>query len=121
MQHSTKNIIVPALLAISITIGLSACSRQEAVTAVRAEINQSEVCEVRDWQRDETSKVCNQGQKVVFLPQSFGNEQLPILFAAVNCDLRYSVALTNGGVACIYNPLKPAEKKQEPTSGSSKP
>ena len=121
MQHSSNNTIVLTFLAISITIGLSACSRQEAVTAVRAEINQSDVCEVSDWQRDVTAKVCKQGQKVVFLPQSFGNEQLPILFAAVNCDLRYSVALTNGGVTCIYYPQKPVEKKQEPASDSSKP
>jgi hypothetical protein len=120
MQHSTKNTTVLTFLAISITIGLSACSRPE-VANVHADINQSEVCEVSDWQGDVTAKVCKQGQKVVFLPQSFGNEQLPILFAAVNCDLRYSVALTNGGVTCIYSPLKPAEKKQEPASGSSKP
>lgn len=120
MQHSTKNTIVLTFLTVSVTLGLSACSRP-AVTAVHADINQADICEVNAWQGDETAKVCKQGQKVVFLPQSFGNEQLPILFAAVNCDLRYSVALTNGGVTCIYNPLKPAEKKQEPASGSSKP
>lgn len=123
MQYLTKNTTVLALL--MATIGLSACSRQGAadkvITDVRADINQTEVCEVSGWQRDSTAEVCKQGQKVVFLPGSWGNEQLPILFAAVNCDLRYTVALTNGGVACIYSPVKPVEKKQEPTPNSAKP
>jgi hypothetical protein len=64
--------------------------------------DQANLCQVRDWQKDATEAACKAGQKTVFLPKSWGNEQLPILFAAVNCDLRYAVALTNGGVTCIY-------------------
>jgi hypothetical protein len=44
---------------------------------------------------------------VAFLPDRWGNEQLPVIFAAVNCDLRYSVALTEGAVTCIYAPITP--------------
>lgn len=54
---------------------------------------------------------CEPGQKIVFLPNQFGNEQLPVLFAARNCDLRYNVAMTRGGVTCIYAPGKAQEKK----------
>ena len=74
-------------------------------------VDQKNLCEVNDWQHDVTSAACHPGQKIVFLPSSFGNEQLPIIFAAVNCDLRYTVALTNGGVTCIFAPItpKPAE------------
>lgn len=110
MQHLTKNTIIFALLAMSVS--LTACSRQGAVDLL-ADINQAEVCKVNDWQRDVTAEVCKKGQKVVFLPRIFGNEQLPIIFAAENCDLRYSVALTKGGVACIYNQTKPTESRAD--------
>jgi hypothetical protein len=68
-------------------------------------VNQQNLCQVRDWQIDNVAKSCKSGQRVVFLPRSWGNEQLPILFVAGNCDHRYSIALTNGGVSCIYKPV----------------
>ena len=80
---------------------LSGCNQSQP------EINQHDICEVKGWQKDVTAAECKPGQKVVFLPDRWGNEQLPILFAAVNCDHRYSFALTNGGVSCIYTPLTP--------------
>ena len=77
-------------------------------------INQEHLCEVRRWQHDVVREYCEPGQKVVYLPESFGNEQLPILFAAVNCDLRYSVALTKGAVTCIYAPINVEPEKSAP-------
>jgi hypothetical protein len=88
---------------------LSACSKAESV--VSSNINQSQLCEVDNFQQDVVAKACTPGQKVAFLPTRFGNQQLPIIFAAVNCDLRYTVALTEGGVTCIYSPIKLTEKK----------
>jgi hypothetical protein len=81
--------------------------------------DQANLCEVREWALDAVATRCDAGQKVVFLPSRWGNEQLPIFFAAVNCDLRYSVAITNGAVTCIYGPItqltdKPAEAPQPP-------
>ncbi|AKJ00827.1 Hypothetical protein AA314_02453 [Archangium gephyra] len=32
------------------------------------------------------------------------------MFAALHCGLRYQAALTNGAVACILRPSKPADK-----------
>lgn len=82
--------------------------------------DQTRVCEVNKWQKDVTAATCTAGQKVVFLPDSWGNEQLPILFAAVNCDLRYAVALTNGGVTCIYvGPLAPERRGAAPAPAAS--
>lgn len=93
-------------------LALSACdSPMSSAARSGALIDQNNICEVKGWQRDLTAAACKPGQKVAFLPDSFGNEQLPVLFAAVNCDLRYSVALTNGGVTCIYFPLTPAPPK----------
>lgn len=78
----------------------------ETVQQAAAAIDQQRLCEVKNWQKDVTALACQPGQKLLFLPASFGNEQLPVLFAAVNCDHRFSIALTNGGVSCIYTPLK---------------
>ena len=66
---------------------------------------QTEICEVERWEHDFVQNKCAIGQKVVFLPRSFGNAQLPIYFVAANCDMRYSIALTEGGAACIYKPM----------------
>jgi hypothetical protein len=76
-------------------------------------IDQNNLCEVSVWRHDEVAQSCKRGQKVVFLPGSWGNEQLPVIFAAVNCDLRYSVAMTNGAVACIYDPITPQPAQSE--------
>lgn len=94
---------------IALSIGLvAACAPAgsgQSVDNGPTEINQVSLCEVNAWQNDVVKEACKPGQKVVFLPQSFGNEQIPVIFAAVNCDLRYSVALTNGGVTCIFSPV----------------
>jgi len=109
MKHALVRLMVCALVPVS----LQGCNRSGAAPQgkVRSAIataatqeppDQTHICQVNGWQKDVTETKCTAGQKVVFLPDSWGNEQLPILFAAVNCDLRYTVALTNGGVACIY-------------------
>ena len=92
------------LLLVASAVVLSGCN-QQTVT-----IDQENICEVSGWQKDVTAASCKLGQKVVFLPKSFGNEQLPVIFAAINCDHRFSIALTNGGVSCIYSPIKIGEE-----------
>jgi hypothetical protein len=82
---------------------LSGCTQQSIA------IDQENLCEVKGWQKDVTAASCKAGQKIVYLPSSFGNEQLPVIFAAINCDHRFTIALTNGGVSCIYSPLKVEE------------
>lgn len=85
----------------------SVAAPSSSVSAAPAEINQLNLCEVSDWSHDAVAAACKPGQKLAYLPKSFGNEQLPVIFAAVNCDLRYAVALTNGAVSCIYQPITP--------------
>lgn len=75
--------------------------------------DQPTLCQVTDLSGLFAPLPCAKGQKVAFLPDQFGNEQLPILFAARNCDLRYSVALTRGGVTCIYLPAEPEKPSSE--------
>lgn len=98
-----------ALLLASAALALSACKQPAPVLPVAA-IDQSELCQVKGWQYDNAVAAgCKSGQKIVYLPDSWGNEQLPIYFAAVNCDMRYAVAMTHGGVACIYAPTTPSK------------
>ncbi len=77
---------------------------------------QTTLCEVDTWQRIATAAACKPGEKVVFLPKRWGNDQLPVIFAAINCDMRYAVAMTSGAVTCIYAPIKVEEEPQSTTS-----
>ena len=95
------------LLAASVAIAASGCTQNDSAGIAASAIDQANLCEVKVWQHDDVASTCKPGQKVVYLPSSFGNEQLPIIFAAVNCDLRYNVALTTGAVTCIYGPITP--------------
>lgn len=111
-----------ALLALSVAL-LTGCSRPAeaparsvaADTPASAAIDQASLCEVDDYR---IASTCRPGQKIVFLPPSFGNEQLPVIFAALNCDLRYSVVLTKGAVSCIFAPItpRPAAAASQPAS-----
>jgi hypothetical protein len=102
------------VLAVASIVVLTACNQDSSGKPGPA-INQNSICQVDHWDRSVVAKACKVGQKVVFLPGNFGNEQIPIIFAAANCDLRYSVALTKGAVTCIYSPLSQSE---EPAPGS---
>lgn len=70
---------------------LAACSREPEA--------QNEICLTQETRLESG---CRPGQRVVFMPRNWGNEQLPVTFAAMNCDLRYSVVMTNGAVTCIF-------------------
>lgn len=101
---------------------LAACNAQAPAPAPGAQAepsgpDQSRICQVGDWH---VASDCKPGQKIVFLPESFGNEQLPVLFAALNCDLRYQVVATRGAVICIFGPVKPAAPAT-PASAASAP
>ena len=67
------------------------------------------LCETKVWVPAMVKTSCKPGQKVAFLPDSWGNQQLPIYFAALNCDLRYQVVQTPGGVTCIFRPATVAD------------
>lgn len=101
----TKSNFLAVALASPLMTACSSTSPTGAPGASGVTIDQSKVCEVTDWHHDVVKAACTPGQKVVFLPNSWGNEQLPVIFAAVNCDLRFNVAMTVGGVACIFAPI----------------
>ena len=49
---------------------------------------------------DDDVSQCEDGQLLVFLPNSWGNDQLPIEVAALYCDFDHSIVYNNGGVVC---------------------
>jgi hypothetical protein len=49
---------------------------------------------------------CEDGQILVFLPDSWGNDQLPIDVAALYCDFDHSIVYNNGGVTCKLDKKK---------------
>ena len=107
---------------------VAACNQQppavvQAAPAKETAIYQANLCETSSWQHDIVARVCKPGQKVAFLPERWGNVQLPIMFAAVNCDLRYAVVQTDGAVTCIYGPIKPKSEPavQTPAESASAP
>jgi hypothetical protein len=78
------------------------------------------LCVVSDWRQDAVASACKPEQPVAFLPNTFGNEQLPIMFSALNCDLEKQIVQTTGGVACTYRPVKVVsteEKGKQPPTG----
>ena len=79
---------VSALLACSLVLSLAAGS---ALSAPR-------ICKVSDF---DTSG-CKSGDHLLFMPQHWGNEQLPIEFAGKKCDFNKPVVWNNSGVTGVY-------------------
>lgn len=87
----------PLLTALAAIFLLTGCNDN---TTGSATVKDS-LCTVEDWSPEATAK-CVVGEIVAFLPNSFGNEQLPIIAASALCDFRHPIATTNGGVVCVY-------------------
>jgi len=115
IAQATRRLFAPILfVGVLVAAGCTptAPAGQTIETAATPEINQRKLCSMDNpfgFGAD-----CEPGQKVIFMPNRWGNEQLPVMFAATNCDLRYSVVLTKGAVTCIYAPLR----KDEPEGGN---
>ncbi len=99
-------------LSITLIFSVLCCGCSQQDFQETSPINQNDLCEVDSLPLEDVAGKCKPGQKVVYLPKTFGNDQLPIIFAAIHCDLRYSVALTKGAVACIYTPVKQLNLKK---------
>ena len=51
---------------------------------------------------------CKEGELAWFMPSRWGNDQLPIAFAAAVCDFHHPIVWNNGGVACVYTQARRA-------------
>lgn len=97
-------------LAAAATILLAACTQNAGAGASSSagDIDQARLCQVSTWKPLNVANACQAGQKVLYRPGESGSAEDAALFAAANCDLRYSVAVTPGGTACIYRPISSA-------------
>jgi len=96
-------LVVGVFVAAGCTPTAPAGSTVESTSA--PEIQQGQLCWVNNADFEAIYKECKPGSKILFTPPVFGRESIPIMFIAGNCDMRYSVAWTNGAVTCIYAPL----------------
>lgn len=64
---------------------------------------------------------CRKGDEVLYMPNRWGNEQLPINFIAAVCDMSKQIAYNNSAVACIYaGPKNIVDVHQEVISATYK-
>lgn len=88
-----KYLKMAVLAAVAVSaVTLSGCDQTKA---------QTKLCEVTHWRA--ATESCKDGDVVSFLPDSWGNEQQPLIAASVICDLRYHVVSNTGGVVCVYD------------------
>ncbi|MGB9767021.1 MAG: hypothetical protein ACPLXN_06065 [Sulfurihydrogenibium sp.] len=82
------------LLALALALSVYGCQEAES-----NKVNNSELCVVNDV---DIIPNCKEGNLIAFLPNSWGNEQLPLYFAAIHCDFNHQIIYNNGGVVCVY-------------------
>ncbi len=77
---------------ITALLSLTACSGTETL------------CQIHDLEK--AHDLCMVGDTVIFTPPQFGNEQYPLIAAALLCKMDNTVVHTNGGVVCTLSPKK---------------
>jgi hypothetical protein len=111
-----------SLVVLTSTVTVSGClqSKEEPKSVPREEVAsplaQDQICVTRDVR---VESGCQPGQRVVFMPGRWGSEQLPVMFAAMNCDLRFTVAMTNGGVTCVFLKARQPDTPAAAASGAA--
>lgn len=63
-------------------------------------LDQNTVCITSDHQN---AGECKPGQKIIWAPKFFGNEQTPAVAAANLCNFNYPIVVMTGGVSCIFS------------------
>ncbi|PML76114.1 hypothetical protein [Enterovibrio norvegicus] len=74
------------------------------------DIKQDHICHVSNGV--EAKKQCKDGDVLMWLPNSFGNEQYPVLYTALFCDFTQQVTHTVGGTTCIFTSKRKAQWAQ---------
>jgi len=77
------------------------------ITAITMGINKNylfsctqDICHVSSI--NDAFKKCEDGDTVMFLPSTYGNDQLPLAAAAAFCDFSKPVIWNTGGVSCVF-------------------
>ena len=106
MNASSKFIFVLGLSALALAgcidknKGAVLAAPQAAPQTPKVEQQESNrVCYVTSYD----TRACKKGDTLLYLPEKWGNEQLPVDFASQKCDFSKQIVWTNGGVSCIYS------------------
>lgn len=59
----------------------------------------SEICLI---QSDKETNICKDGQIALFLPQQWGNPQIPLSVSAAICDFNFPIVQNESGVTCVF-------------------
>lgn len=128
-----SRLLAEATLVTCLALALSGCDKPPTAIAGPTPVsvapivseftaNTSQLCV---FSNDESAAVCKSGQTALFAPETFGNEQLPVIFAAKYCDFSHPIALTKGAVSCVFFKdrrfYKPEVAKTEQDPSHDKP
>lgn len=98
IKDSEKTMRPKEFIAFSVTaLLLMSCTAQSG--QLLAKVDQSSVCR---FDSNDTAKQCKERQLAFFQPDTFGNEQLPLVVAATYCDFDYPVIHNRAGVVCVF-------------------
>lgn len=76
--------------------------KQAPIVAQAVAQKPTEASKLCPFANDDEAVKCQPGQIALFIPQSWGNEQLPIIYAAKYCDFNFPIVHTNGAVSCVF-------------------
>ncbi|MBQ9619281.1 MAG: hypothetical protein IJR44_02190 [Neisseriaceae bacterium] len=103
---------------LTLSVLLTACDKLPQSTQTKT--NQKNSVEIYslpgDWAKsgketvqntmEELNKNAKNGDIIVFLPRSWGNEQLPLYFVNMFCNTNYQVIMNKAGVVCTYTDIR---------------
>mgnify|MGYP005853447161 CR=1 FL=1 len=79
---------------------------QAAIFGGDKALKQNNLCNVTTPQ--EIMSQCTDGDILLYTPDVFGNEQLPINVAGFMCDFNYPIVWNIGGVSCVFTSARKA-------------
>jgi len=109
IAHAVRRLFVPVLfVGVLVAAGCTPTAPAEVSLGSIAgpEIDQTKFCNAGDDMLH-INEECVPGQKVLYFASPHFDQEL-VIFAARNCDMRYSVVTAGWGIACIYAPIDPA-------------
>lgn len=92
---------------LALTFALSATSFNSSAAFGLSDLKQDKICHFANG--DEANAKCKDGDVAMWTPNSFGNEQLPILYISLFCDFEAPITHTVGGVSCIFTTKRKAQ------------
>lgn len=72
-----------------------------------SELKQNHACQVSTT--DGLISSCKDGDVLIFTPNIFGNEQMPVKIAGLVCDFQHPIVYNEGGVSCIFTSKRKAQ------------